>query len=217
MFWRVEGKSGLYVFFKTVCDLYNLIPEDNYTIPPEAEGIESVEGSISDDHSPPGVLLKRGVDDLSSTFGPPSTVHAGATARRQRHRHSRASSVVTTVLEENEENEDDGGDEVEDEDEDENETHDSEVSDTQSEDTVIHEGKYQGANTASSESTTSEVEAFPEVDPYYPSADEGDDYTLHEIPASSSATLHANADSEPFPDVDAPAADATAATTSVND
>ncbi|KAF2098587.1 Mob1/phocein, partial [Rhizodiscina lignyota] len=36
MFWKVERESGLYVLFKTVCDVYQLIPEDNYTIPPEA-------------------------------------------------------------------------------------------------------------------------------------------------------------------------------------
>ncbi|KAG9995333.1 Mob1/phocein, partial [Aureobasidium melanogenum] len=41
VFWRVESKTGLYLLFKTVCDEYRLIPEDNYTIPPEAEGIET--------------------------------------------------------------------------------------------------------------------------------------------------------------------------------
>jgi len=30
----------LYVFFKTVCDEYKLIPEDNYTVPAEAEGLD---------------------------------------------------------------------------------------------------------------------------------------------------------------------------------
>ncbi|KAI9882120.1 MAG: hypothetical protein M1823_006133 [Watsoniomyces obsoletus] len=39
VFWQVESQTGLYVFFKTVCDLYQLIPEDNYTIPAEAEGV----------------------------------------------------------------------------------------------------------------------------------------------------------------------------------
>ncbi|KAI9848850.1 MAG: MOB member 4, phocein [Sclerophora amabilis] len=41
VFWSVEGQTGLYVFFKTVCDNYHLIPEDNYTVPPEAEGLEN--------------------------------------------------------------------------------------------------------------------------------------------------------------------------------
>jgi hypothetical protein len=38
VFWQVEGRYGVYIFFKTVCDVYQLIPEDNYTIPAEAEG-----------------------------------------------------------------------------------------------------------------------------------------------------------------------------------
>ena len=38
VFWEVEGEWGLYLFFKTVSERYNLIPEDNLTIPPEAEG-----------------------------------------------------------------------------------------------------------------------------------------------------------------------------------
>ena len=37
VFWKVEGKHGLYIFFKTVCDVYDLIPSDNFTIPPEAQ------------------------------------------------------------------------------------------------------------------------------------------------------------------------------------
>ncbi|KAF4553016.1 Mob1/phocein-like protein 1 [Elsinoe fawcettii] len=40
VFWRVEGRTGLYLFFKTVCDEFRLIPEDSYTVPPEAEGGE---------------------------------------------------------------------------------------------------------------------------------------------------------------------------------
>ncbi|KAF2223814.1 Mob1/phocein, partial [Elsinoe ampelina] len=40
VFWRVEGRTGLYLFFKTVCDEFRLIPEDSYTVPPEAEGAE---------------------------------------------------------------------------------------------------------------------------------------------------------------------------------
>ena len=39
-FEKVEREGGVYVLFKRVCDLYSLIPEDNYTIPPEAEGLE---------------------------------------------------------------------------------------------------------------------------------------------------------------------------------
>lgn len=40
VFWSVEGQNGLYVFFKTVCDTYDLLPAENYKLPPEAEGLE---------------------------------------------------------------------------------------------------------------------------------------------------------------------------------
>ncbi|KAK0672272.1 putative Phospo protein [Cercophora samala] len=39
VFWKVEGEEGLYVFFKTVCDVYDLLPAENYKLPPEAEGL----------------------------------------------------------------------------------------------------------------------------------------------------------------------------------
>ncbi|KAI9795134.1 MAG: MOB member 4, phocein [Peltula sp. TS41687] len=47
VFWQVESQTGLYVFFKTVCDVYQLIPEDNYTVPPEAEGLENMRSNAS--------------------------------------------------------------------------------------------------------------------------------------------------------------------------
>ncbi|KAG8531751.1 uncharacterized protein KY384_003383 [Bacidia gigantensis] len=43
VFLEVEGREGLYVLYKTVCDVYGLIPEENYTIPREAEGGEEGE------------------------------------------------------------------------------------------------------------------------------------------------------------------------------
>ncbi|KAK1759450.1 MOB kinase activator-like 4 [Echria macrotheca] len=44
VFWSVEGMTGLYVFFKTVCDVYDLLPAENYKLPPEAEGLEPATG-----------------------------------------------------------------------------------------------------------------------------------------------------------------------------
>lgn len=41
VFWQVEGQEGLYILFKTICDFYALIPQENYTIPPEAEGLQA--------------------------------------------------------------------------------------------------------------------------------------------------------------------------------
>jgi len=37
------GQTGLYVLFKTVCDTYDLLPAENYKLPPEAEGLEPIE------------------------------------------------------------------------------------------------------------------------------------------------------------------------------
>jgi hypothetical protein len=47
VFWAVESSTGLYVFFKTVCDLYDLLPAENYKLPPDAEGLEPTANSGS--------------------------------------------------------------------------------------------------------------------------------------------------------------------------
>ncbi|CAO2652867.1 Nn.00g022780.m01.CDS01 [Neocucurbitaria sp. VM-36] len=111
MFWKVEGRTGLYIFFKTVCDIYGLIPEDNYTIPAEAEGIEPPTESKS---SAPPMILRRepsepGANDPdSSTLGEGVTDHTLSTAgttKRHRHSPSVGATSVSTVVEENEEEE----------------------------------------------------------------------------------------------------------------
>ncbi|GAB1318933.1 hypothetical protein MFIFM68171_09143 [Madurella fahalii] len=51
VFWNVEGQTGLYVFFKTVCDIYDLLPAENYKLPPEAEGLDSSAGNGAGDGS----------------------------------------------------------------------------------------------------------------------------------------------------------------------
>ena len=51
VFWQVEAQTGLYVFFKTVCDLYDLLPAENYKLPPEAEGLEGGAGALQDSAS----------------------------------------------------------------------------------------------------------------------------------------------------------------------
>ncbi|KAH6635337.1 hypothetical protein B0J18DRAFT_453921 [Chaetomium sp. MPI-SDFR-AT-0129] len=48
VFWSVEGQSGLYLFFKSVCDAYDLLPAENYKLPPEAEGLDSNAGAGGD-------------------------------------------------------------------------------------------------------------------------------------------------------------------------
>lgn len=118
MFWKVEGDTGLYIFFKTVCDVYGLIPEDNYTIPPEAEGIEPPTETMS---SLPPLILKREPSDsgpqekeghgIIEGLSEHSLSTAGTT-KRHRHSPSVGATSVTTVVEEAEEEEDQSGKEA---------------------------------------------------------------------------------------------------------
>ena len=103
VFWQVEGQEGLYIFFKTICDVYALIPEENYTIPPEAEGLAAKE----DEPQPNKVLLKKAqppdqeatpAKDADTTI----LVSTGATTRRHKATPS-VGSTVTTIQEGDEE------------------------------------------------------------------------------------------------------------------
>ncbi|KAF9693947.1 hypothetical protein EKO04_007784 [Ascochyta lentis] len=111
MFWKVEGRTGLYILFKTVCDVYGLIPEDNYTIPPEAEGIEPPTENTS---SIPPLILKREPSDSGPQEKEGSgimeglsehTLSTAGTTKRHRHSPSVGATSVTTVVEEAEEEE----------------------------------------------------------------------------------------------------------------
>ena len=115
VFWRVEGKTGLYVFFKTVCDEYGLIQTENYTIPPEAEGLEPKEVSRDTPvaaQPPVGMsLLKRPEENKAEQQAPEPAgnemLATGDTTKRHRHTpSSRSNSVSTTITEEAEEDED---------------------------------------------------------------------------------------------------------------
>ncbi|KAL5003455.1 Mob1/phocein [Aspergillus recurvatus] len=108
VFWQVEGHDGLYIFFKTVCDMYHLIPEDNYTVPPEAEGDEA--------HQPQHVqeqgdgrrltILRKDNESLLPPLDKvePASVSTGATTRRHKSSPSMGSRV-TTISESAEDNE----------------------------------------------------------------------------------------------------------------
>lgn len=111
MFWKVEGRTGLYVFFKAVCDIYSLLPGDGYTIPAEAEGIEPPTESRS---SVPPLILKRepsepgSQDSDSATFVEgvaDHTLSTAGTTKRHRHSPSVGATSVHTVVEESEEEE----------------------------------------------------------------------------------------------------------------
>jgi len=114
VFWQVEGHEGLYVFFKTVCDVYQLIPEDNYTIPAEAEGGDgdTMETPVDKKHPEAGrmsLLKETGENgqsrgEESEEGDATSTVSVGATTRRHKHTPS-TGSHVTTIAEGPEEEE----------------------------------------------------------------------------------------------------------------
>lgn len=120
VFWSVEGMSGLYVFFKTVCDSYDLLPAENYKLPPEAEGLESA--AVDSDVIEKKTLLSRDPQQqlqqqqLPSAAAPRLSSHRGTadhglgdddnlapTSRTNTRRHIKSSpstgSAVTTVPE----------------------------------------------------------------------------------------------------------------------
>jgi len=109
VFWKVEYRTGIYVFFKTVCDEYRLIPEDNYTIPPEAEGIEST--PIATHHTQPNVMRREAEqtapeEGVGEPAGNVVTATGNTTKRHRQGYADRQSSVSTIIHEEAEEEED---------------------------------------------------------------------------------------------------------------
>lgn len=98
VFWEVEGHDGLYVFFKTVCDMFSLIPEDNYTIPLEAEGPDAV---LPKEDEPVETkrltILRKDNEDpfAGSVEGMDPSISTGATTRRHKHSPSTGSRVTT--------------------------------------------------------------------------------------------------------------------------
>ncbi|KAL8883509.1 MAG: hypothetical protein Q9215_008188 [Flavoplaca cf. flavocitrina] len=97
VFWNIENSQGLYIFFKTVCNVYNLLPQDSYTIPPDAEGIPSSEEESHEfdrsSNKNPDNDLSKGEETEATT-----TVSTGATTRRHKHTPS-TGSAVTTIAE----------------------------------------------------------------------------------------------------------------------
>lgn len=115
MFWRVEGKTGLFVMFKTVCDEYGMIQAENYTIPPEAEGLEpevkeevgvqQAPRLLERDESADHTIIQRGLDAQQEPAGN-HTLAAGDTTKRHRHTVSDRASSVTTIIQEEAEEDD---------------------------------------------------------------------------------------------------------------
>lgn len=108
VFWEVEGHDGLYVFFKTVCDLFKLIPPDGYTIPPEAEGLDALQSKAEEpaEDKRVSILRRENEDPFSDGMdSPDASMNSGATTRRHKHSPS-TGSRVTTITESAEDAED---------------------------------------------------------------------------------------------------------------
>jgi hypothetical protein len=114
VFWSVEGLTGLYVFFKSVCDLYDLLPAENYKLPPEAEGLDMplpvVEPEV--ERIAPVAILKPGSSGGGGGGARPRASETedenfAQVGRTNTRRHIRSSpstgSAVTTVMEADEE------------------------------------------------------------------------------------------------------------------
>lgn len=98
VFWEVEGHDGLYVFFKTVCDMFNLIPEDNYTIPPEAEGPDAVQPKTAEPAEGKRLTILRKENEdpfIGDAESMDPAISTGATTRRHKHSPSTGSRVTT--------------------------------------------------------------------------------------------------------------------------
>ncbi|KAJ5569579.1 uncharacterized protein N7459_009009 [Penicillium hispanicum] len=108
VFWEVEGHDGLYVFFKTVCDMFSLIPEDNYTIPAEAEGPDAVQPQTEETADFKRLtILRKENDNPFGTDAEGMDPTPGTAATTRRHKHSPSTgSRVTTITESAEDSED---------------------------------------------------------------------------------------------------------------
>lgn len=110
LFWKVENKTGLYVLFKTVCDMYGLIPEENYTVPPEAEGLE-IPAPEPQMEVRTTILPKNPNEHMPEHGGggemnaPVDLTTGHSTKRIVRQNPGSDTSSIATVIEENEEEE----------------------------------------------------------------------------------------------------------------
>lgn len=105
VFWSIERQTGHYILFKTVCDFYALIPTENYTIPPEAEGlVTSSSGAQAPPASASNMKKPAAGDEQKKEEGDATTtISTGATTRR--HKHTPSTGSVVTVIHEGEEEE----------------------------------------------------------------------------------------------------------------
>ncbi|KAK0722228.1 Mob1/phocein, partial [Lasiosphaeria miniovina] len=110
VFWSVEGQTGLYVLFKTVCDINDLLPAENYKLPPEAEGLESApsgnalaDGGTDRKQQHPPQIVPTSIAKPPAQRGEAEDENFNLVGRTNTRRHIKSSpsvgSAVTTVLE----------------------------------------------------------------------------------------------------------------------
>ncbi|KAL1898729.1 hypothetical protein Cpir12675_001732 [Ceratocystis pirilliformis] len=116
VFWAVEDPSGLYILFKTVCNIYNLLPGDAYELPPEAEGLVSqqaptVEHTSDRKVSGPITIIKQFSMSKNTSAPTPTEESERPNSRAGNHDNNTAhsgtssvGSVVGTVHEDEEDN-----------------------------------------------------------------------------------------------------------------
>ncbi|ETS82788.1 hypothetical protein PFICI_04664 [Pestalotiopsis fici W106-1] len=107
VFWNIESQSGLYVFFKRVCDLNNLLPAENYKLPPEAEGLDPTPSEKEASQPKITAIAKPPVRDNASTAHEEderenNSLHARRTNTTRHSSRPSTGSFVTTVIEERE-------------------------------------------------------------------------------------------------------------------
>ncbi|KAK8060321.1 Mob1/phocein [Apiospora saccharicola] len=103
VFWTVEAQMGLYVFFKTICDLYDLLPAENYKLPPEAEGLEPAQPE-KEESQPRVTAIARppSREREENAHDDDQPLHARRSNTARHSSRPSLSTTVTTVIEEHE-------------------------------------------------------------------------------------------------------------------
>lgn len=103
VFWTVEAQTGLYVFFKSVCDLYDLLPAENYKLPPEAEGLEPAQPE-NEESQPRVTAIARppSREREENAHDDDQPLHARRSNTARHSSRPSLSTTVTTVIEEHE-------------------------------------------------------------------------------------------------------------------
>ncbi|KAI0132543.1 Mob1/phocein [Xylariales sp. AK1849] len=105
VFWNVEAQTGLYVFFKSVCDFNDLLPAENYKLPPEAEGLEPTPSEKEEPQPKVTAIAKPPARENGGTNLEEDERNSLLARRSNTARHSSrpsTGSAVTTVMEERE-------------------------------------------------------------------------------------------------------------------